>query len=253
MMFEPGLLIAGIAIATVAMAIGIGGGILWTPLLILAYGQEPAAAITTSLLIQVVGMGSGTVAYLRAGLVVPRITLTLTAVALPGVVLGSLLSVSLPQAVVQIVLGSMALTLALLFVAGREPLEAHGSGSTVDTKALYGLLPIPGFFGLMMGVLSVGIGEWVIPALQRQLRLEMSRAIASVVPMMFLLALVAGGLHGVLSAQWQWNHLLWGALGTLIGAQLGARFGQRLKEKRLKESFVYLMTLIGIHLIFQAL
>ena len=33
-----GLALAGLFISTAAMTIGIGGGILWTPLLILAYG-----------------------------------------------------------------------------------------------------------------------------------------------------------------------------------------------------------------------
>ena len=54
-----GLALAGLFISTAAMTIGIGGGILWTPLLILAYGLTPQEAIATSLLIQVIGMGSG--------------------------------------------------------------------------------------------------------------------------------------------------------------------------------------------------
>ncbi|MCP3688170.1 MAG: sulfite exporter TauE/SafE family protein, partial [Gammaproteobacteria bacterium] len=61
-MFELALVLAGSMIATAAMAIGIGGGILWTPLLILVYQLTPADAISTSLFIQVAGLGSGTLA-----------------------------------------------------------------------------------------------------------------------------------------------------------------------------------------------
>ncbi|NOQ89499.1 MAG: hypothetical protein GQ549_00985 [Gammaproteobacteria bacterium] len=41
MIAELGLVFAGLLISTAAMTIGIGGGILWTPLLILAYGLSP--------------------------------------------------------------------------------------------------------------------------------------------------------------------------------------------------------------------
>ena len=65
MIAELGLVLAGLFIATAAMTIGIGGGILWTPLLILAYSLSPQEAIATSLLIQVVGMGSVSFVFLR--------------------------------------------------------------------------------------------------------------------------------------------------------------------------------------------
>ena len=75
MIEELGLVLSGLFISTAAMTIGIGGGILWTPLLILAYGLSPQAAVATSLLIQVIGMGSGTFAFLRTNLVDKKLAL----------------------------------------------------------------------------------------------------------------------------------------------------------------------------------
>ena len=74
MIGELGLIIAGIVIAGLAVAVGIGGGILWTPLLILGYGLSPQQAVATSLIIQVVGMGSGSFAYLRTQLVEKKLS-----------------------------------------------------------------------------------------------------------------------------------------------------------------------------------
>jgi len=250
-----GLVAAGMGISTVAMAVGIGGGILWTPLLIVVYGLSPAEAVATSLLIQVVGLGSGTVAYLRYRLVVPKLSLLFFVAALPGVVLGSFFSVALPQNIVQMALGAMAMTLAILFVASQDDAgdtSPAGMGADFDRAKVKGLLPIPAVFGVVMGLLSVGIGEWMIPALKSRLRMEMSRAIGTIIPMMFLLALTATLSHWIFSENFRLAYFLWGGTGTLIGGQFGPLINSRIEDRILKEAFIYLMTLVGIHLIFQS-
>ena len=50
-----------------------------------------------------------------------------------------------------------------------------------------------------------------------------------------------------------WSWILWGALGAVVGGQIGPRVAVKVNERLLDETFVYLMTLVGIHLIFQAL
>lgn len=244
------LVLAGMVIATAVMAVGIGGGILWTPILILGLGLSPQEAVATALFIQVIGMSSGTLAYARAGLVEWRLTLSYFLIAAPGVIIGGFLSFELAPDTVQMALGIMAMTLAVLFVASQDEFDA-GNKRIPHDKALR-LAPIPAFFGLLMGALSVGISEWLVPALKSRLQMDMRRAVATVVPMMFLLAIVASVVHGALSQQIHTDVLLWGGLGTFIGGQLGARLSRHINERILKHSFIYLMTLIGIHLIFQA-
>ena len=254
MIEELGLVLAGLFISTAAMTIGIGGGILWTPLLILAYGLSPQAAIATSLLIQVIGMGSGTFAFLRTELVDKKLALIFFAAALPGVIIGSFITVNLPQQPVQMALGIMAMTLSLLFVASQDQTDEERNNYEFDQTKVNRLLPIPGFFGFIMGFLSLGIGEWLIPAMRSQLQLNMKRCVATIIPMMFLLAIVAATLHwSLMEDSVQMNYFLWGSLGTLIGGQLGPVVARYIDDKMLKETFIFLMTLIGIHLIFQSI
>lgn len=251
---ELGLAFAGVLISTTAMTIGIGGGILWTPLLILAYGLSPQEAITTSLLIQVIGMGSGSFAFLREKLVEKKLSLIFFVSALPGVVIGSYITVKLPQQPVQMALGMMALLLALLFVVVKEPVKEEQNSYKYNQARVNRLLPIPGFFGFIMGFLSLGIGEWLIPAMRSRLHLEMKRCIATIIPMMFLLAIVASALHwSLMEESVQMNYFIWGGAGTLIGGQLGPRVTRYIDDRILKEAFIFLMTLIGIHLIFKAI
>ena len=254
MIEELGLVLAGLFISTAAMTIGIGGGILWTPLLILAYGLSPQAAVATSLFVQVIGMGSGSFAFLRTNLVDKKLALIFFLTALPGVIIGSFITVNLPQQPVQMALGIMAMILALLFVASQDQTDEERSNYKFDQKKVNRLLPIPGFFGFIMGFLSLGIGEWLIPAMRSRLKLSMNRCVATIIPMMFLLAVVAAGLHwSLMEESVQTNYLLWGGLGTLAGGQIGPRVARYIDDKILKETFIFLMTLIGIHLIFQSI
>ncbi|RLA45892.1 MAG: hypothetical protein DRR42_18940 [Gammaproteobacteria bacterium] len=234
------------------MAIGIGGGILWTPVLILVYRLSPAEAISTSLFIQVVGLGSGTFAYARAGLVKIKLSAIFFLVALPGIIIGSFITIKLPQHAVQMALGIMAMTLAILFVVNNRDSEQGASGD-FDSAKIRGIAPIPFVFGFIMGFLSLGISEWLIPALRSRLRMGMPQAIGTSIGMMFALALVASIVHFNLSETLHLEIIALGSIGTLIGGQIGPHISQRINDRILQQSFIYLMTLIGIHLIFQAI
>lgn len=251
-MLEVALILSGIIIGSTAMAIGIGGGILWTPLLILVYGLSPAEAISTSLFIQIVGLGSGTFAYFKAKLIHVRLSVLLSIVALPGVIFGSYMTISIAEDTIQMILGIMAMILAILFVVSREENETQ-KNFNLNAKDFRKVAAIPGFFGLLMGFLSVGISEWLIPALRHKLKLDMPHAIGTSIGMMFILAIFSSAIHFNLSGNFQGEIFILASIGTLIGGQIGARISQRINDELLKQSFIYLMTLIGIHLIFQAI
>jgi len=248
-----GLILSGLLISIVVMAIGVGGGILWTPLLILLYGLTPAEAVATSLAIQVIGMGSGTFAFLRSGLAAPKISLAFFAAALPAVIIGSIFSVNLKEGHVQLALGIMTMALAVLFVSSRDRAIDEDSAPNLTSTETRKLLPVPAGLGFLMGMLSVGLSEWLIPLLRYRLKISMRQAISIVVPTVFLLALAATATHGLLSNHILWWHVLCGGAGTLIGAQLGVLLARRIQDRILKQSFIYLMTLVGIHLIFQSI
>lgn len=251
-MVDISVFIAGICIASIAMAIGIGGGILWTPLLILVYGINPQESVTNSLLIQVAGLASGTYAYSRNGLVKMRMSLKLFMLALPGIIIGSFVTIQMEEKSIKMALGFMAMTLAVLFVSTRaDTLTAHSQDDR--NEKLGNIAVIPAFFGFIMGLLSVGIGEWLIPALRAKLKIPMLQAIGTSITMMLMLAIVAAVIHILLGGTLDYRLIVSGSLGTIIGAQIGAAISRKINDRILKQSFIYLMMLTGIHLIFQSI
>jgi len=46
--------------------------------------------------------------------------------------------------------------------------------------------------------------------------------------------------------------ILWALPGVILGGQIGPRITTRINERLLKEIFIFLLTLLGIHLIYNA-
>ncbi|MEN8169432.1 MAG: sulfite exporter TauE/SafE family protein [Pseudomonadota bacterium] len=245
------LLLSGLAISTISMAVGIGGGILWAPLLILIYGLAPVEAVTYSLIIQVFGLGSGTFSYYRSGKTDLKLSLLLAAIALPGVIIGSFGTHYIDESKLRLILGIMAMMLALMFVARNTEAE-QTMERNYQLRQVKPLLPIPGIFGFIMGLLSLGIGEWLIPALRDRLRLSMSSAVGIVVPMMLILAMVSSLIHINSIDNLHLDYVIWASLGTVAGAPIGARMSRVINDRLLKEAFIFIMTLLSVHFVFRS-
>lgn len=240
----------GILFATLATMVGIAGGVLWTPYLIFLVKLEPAQAIGTSLLIQVAGMGSGAVTAVMQGKVTPRFTAMLTAAALPGVGVGAWLSTLVPSDSLVFLLGAILLATALVFVYARENVSV--STDTVDLFRTVRYLPLATLFSVFTGLLSVGVGDFMVPVLRNRLHMRMDAAIGSCLVVMAMNAVFGSILHGIKGEPVVWKIIVWAVPGVLIGGQIGPRLAGYIPDQTLKEIFIYGLSLVGIHVMFNA-
>ena len=242
---------AGIAIAMISSIVGIGGGIIWMPFLLLIFKLEPEAAVLTSLMIQSFGMGSGGFAYLRRGRVDLRLALLILAVTVPGVLAGSCLTRLFSPPHIKMILGLLAMLTAFLFVSLNQRYDDAGV-RRVELKRVRPYLPGLSLMSVVSGLLSLSIGEWVIPLMHGKMNLRMSTAIATSITTIFGICLLGSLFHLMLGSRPQWQVLLWAAPGVFIGGQIGPRISGQINERILKEIFIFLLTLVGIHLIYNS-
>ncbi|MDJ0781202.1 MAG: sulfite exporter TauE/SafE family protein [Desulfosarcinaceae bacterium] len=241
----------GILIATAASSVGIGGGILWMPFLLIVMKLRPDAAVYTSLLIQSVGMASGTVAYARKRQIDMRLALFLLMVAVPGLAAGGWATTRLTADHLELFLGMLTLTTAFLFVSAHQEYAAAGL-PRIPIQQAKSYAVVVSAMAVASGMLSVSIGEWLIPLLRSRLNLRMHTAVATSITTIFGTCLLGALIHWILGAKSHPGVLLWALPGVLVGGQLGPRLMERIQERRLKEVFVFLLTLIGIHLIYNS-
>lgn len=247
----------GITIASFASLIGIGGGLLWAPYFILFRGFDPQKAILFSFLIQFVGMGSAAFWNVRHRKIYWRLVLYFLPVIILGVIAGAFLSqrVADPR-FLKGVLGVVSIFVSIYFAFQTERYDAVLSLDRTITPSVkqqgQGL-----FFGVLSGLFSVGISDFLVPVMRSRLRIPMKYSIGTSLLLNFCLAIVGAVTHLSFSRSSPDNEMLtilvFSWIGVFIGGQLGPKLASVIDEGRLKEIFIFTLLLMGIHLIYKSL
>ncbi len=107
------LVVIGFAAGVMAGLLGVGGGIVIVPALIISAGLDPATARGTSLAV-IIGTGmSGTIANMRRGNVNLQIALLTGVAGIPGTLLGVYLSNQLPERITVILFAFLLIGIAM--------------------------------------------------------------------------------------------------------------------------------------------
>ena len=241
----------GIVIASLATMVGLGGGVLWVPYLVFVARLEPQVAVVTSLLIQSGGMASGGLAIIRQKKTDPRLALMIAVAALPGVAFGVWLQGVINPHSLVFLLGLACMACGLVFVVARED---HNFLPTTEVP-LRSVVPYLGYatgLSVITGVLSVGVGDFLVPLLRNRLRMKMGAAIGACLVVMAINAVAAFTLYWLSGGTFSGRTALCGIMGALVGGQIGPRIADRVPDQTLKEIFIYGLSLIGIHVLFNA-
>lgn len=206
---------------------GVGGGIVIVPLLLAFGGLERKLASGTSLAAIVPTSAVGVVAYAIPGNVDVIAALLLAAGSVVGAQIGALLLSRLPTSVVRIIFMVFALAVAVqLFLTVPE----RGDGIELDGWTIAGLVVVGLFTGVLAGIIGIGGGVVVVPALI--LLFESSDLVAKGTSMLMMVPTAISGTIGnlvrknvdlVAAAIVGLSACLTTALGALAAAALDPR------------------------------
>ncbi|WP_263842007.1 sulfite exporter TauE/SafE family protein [Salinibacter sp.] len=270
----------GIAIATVAMASGVGGATFFSPLFILGLGLSPELAVGAGLVVEVFGFGSGVYAYVRRQLIDYRVGGMLLAATVPAAVAGVVIAHFADADILKVILGMGLFAVAVSFLrapddemeatlenmAHEDPDEAETCLVTAEDEEICytvcntteGRL-ISGIGGLFVGMVSSGLGELNGYFLLQRCRVPSSVAVATSVFVVAITALIAsvghifqvaqGGLTGLATMG---RLLLFTVPGVVIGAQLGPELARRVPDRVMEIGLGGLFTITAGLLLFEA-
>jgi len=241
---------AGMCIATIVMVVGFGGGILWMPFLLIVLHLPTDTAIITSLLIQTAGTGSGSVAYTLQKKTDNRLALLMMSIAIPGVIVGAYFAHRVVPSNIEVIIGAISLATALLFASSNEKFSETGV-ERVELKRAAGHSWIAVVMAVASGMLTLNIAEWLIPVMRNKMGLRMSNAVATCIVLTCGECFLGVWTHYFMGAKPDWAVALWGIPGVIIGGQIGPRLAKGIDERLLKEIFIFMLTLIGVHLVYK--
>lgn len=239
-MFESGLLIIGIfAIAFTFAPVGMGGGMLFVPLL--HYGADwpiDGTLLAVSLgLTAVVSYGSG-LAHRREGHHDDAAIRSGLNGAVPGAILGVGIVVMLGNNLDPVFKTVSVIMLAWAAVKTQRKMATLRTTKDEEAEEVDGIVNQlalrvgTGIGGLLSSVLAIGAGVIYVPVLQQIGRLQTRKAIGSSLHLMMVVVPVAIVTHLLFLSAGEWQALreqmvlvLLLPLAAYVGSTMGARFG----------------------------
>lgn len=236
---------------------GAGGGIVGGPLLMLALHLPLSRAAPIALIAVAIGAGLGTLLGLRQGMVRYRAALLIAAMGLLASPLGIALARSLPDA--PLALAFAALLIYQAWRQWRDRVPAGGgqrpcaldpaSGRFVWNRPCARALAGAGLLaGFLSGLLGVGGGFVLVPALRRHTPLAINAIGAT---SLMVLTLVSLGGMAMWAAQGgiEWGTALPFVAGTAAGIALGRTAAPQLPEIGLRRVFAGLCLAVALGLL----
>jgi uncharacterized membrane protein YfcA len=274
------ILAIGAAVGFVSGMFGIGGGFLMTPLLIFI-GIAPAVAVASVPSHMAASSFSGALSYWRRRAIDPALSAVLLCGGIVGTALGvwifallrSIGQLDLIIALSYVILLSAVGTLMVLEGA-RAMLRARRGEAVVArrvraqgwilglplkmrfkrSKMYLSVIPVLGI-GLMIGflgaIMGIGGGFLLVPIMIYVLRVPTSTVIGTSMVLTLVTMVVATVLQATT------NHLVDAVLalvlmvGGVVGAQFGARAGQRIRSEHLRLLLGLLILSVGIRFAFE--
>lgn len=266
------LTLLGLIAGTLGSLMGLGGGVIIVPSLMILSGYlailagvTPQVAVGTSLLIMILTGLSSTLAYIKQKTVDLKSGGIFFAGSGPGALLGVYLNNGIDPQVFLIFFGSFIIFVSIILMVRKylRPLKLtkrgikreyqNEAGETIE----YGYHPalalsIAFFVGMCSGLFGIGGGSLMVPAMILLFGFPPHRAVATSMFMILLSAILSSSTHIALG-NINWFYALALAPGAWFGGMLGATINKRLKSDTLVNILRIFLIFIGVRLIYQGL
>lgn len=268
------LVLAGLSAGVLAGLIGIGGGVIFTPVLFAVYGWmgvpdgvHTPLTVGTGLFCTGIAAGASAVHHLREGAVVPRLALGVgvASAGAVGVVSGGVVTQPWYDAsLFQLLFAGVLLVVVWRMVRGSSESPSRDAGSSSSDPGWGASLGTGTAAGTVAAAVGVGGGIVLVPAYSRWLRLPFHRAVGTSSATILVISALSTGAYGFFGAGLDGRPPL--ALGyvdvgtglllagpAVVGAQGGAALAHRIETHWLRWGFAALAVVVAGRLAFGAL
>jgi uncharacterized membrane protein YfcA len=255
------LIIAVLAVAIIFSMLGLGGGVLYVPILMQA-GISFNSAVATSLLIMLVMSLTAAVVYHANRLIDWKLMLLLEPFSIIGAVLGSYNSNLFPEQVLYIVfavamLGSAALTFSSSKTSKKPKKTSfpgifrHGKKGSHYNVNLWIGIPVSFAAGFVSSIIGIGGGFAKVPLMTLAFGMPTNTAVATSSAMIVLTCLAGFAGHGAIGhVNFKFAGIL--AVVVFIGAIIGSKISVKTDKRVLNLAFACLQVIIAGWMVFKA-
>lgn len=235
--------ILGFAIGLSLGLLGGGGSILTVPALVYLVGQTPQAAVTTSLAIVGANSALGASFHQTQSTLNWKVALLFGGTGILAAYFASGISKLLPPAVLLITFALLMLVIGILMVIRSSNMESM----TYSPRPLWVVLASGLGVGLLTGILGVGGGFLIVPALVMFVGLPMQVAVGTSLVIIALNSFA--GLAGHLGKSANLLLIVIFTLAGLAGTFAGTRLNKHLPAEKVQKLFAWFVMVLAIFLL----
>jgi uncharacterized membrane protein YfcA len=222
--------------------VGGGGALLTVPTLVHVAGFAPREAIVASLVVVGVAATAGALLHCRYGTLDVRVAAWFGGIGAIGALAGARVGRMLPAAWLMLAFAVIAIAAGVMLMSRRAlvpPSTGHRRPGLVVATALG--------VGFLTGLLGVGGGFLIVPALALVLRLPMARAVGTSLAVIAINC--AAGLVAAATALDPAHVVVTAVFAglTLLGTLAGTRTASRTRPEVLRRAFGVLVVAVGAY------
>jgi hypothetical protein len=234
----------GLVIGVVVGTVGGGGAVLAVPALVYAVGLDVHASTTTSLAVVAAGASTGAVGQARRGAVCWTSAAWFAAAAAAGSLIGALANEAVGGAALLLVFSAVMLPAARA-TWRRAALPSARAAGCPHARARV-LLPAGLLVGGLTGLVGVGGGFVVVPALAIGLSFGMREAMATSMVIVAVVSLFGLGAHVLTGSHLDVPVALGMGAAAIAGALAGPRLTDGIPARQLGRAFSLLVVAVAI-------
>lgn len=262
------LVLTGFGVGVVVGMTGMGGGALMTPLLVLLFGIQPLAAISSDLVAAAFMKPVGSFVHIRRGTVNWSLVRWLCVGSIPGAFGGVLIIRAVSDVADVETPVKIALGVALLIAASSLIIKAYVDLRTAVQRRRAGLpgradehgakqvevrrvptVIIGALGGLVVGLTSVGSGSLIIISLMLVYRRLTAGQLVGTDLVQAVPLVTAASIGHILFGEFQFDLAFALVLGSLPGVYLGARFSSRAPDGLIRRALAFVLLASGLKLV----
>jgi uncharacterized protein len=225
---------------------GVGGGVLLVPAMVLLLGFDQHKAHGTSLAVIIPIVACAAVSYCLSGNVFRGVAGGLAVGGVVGAMIGARLAAALPSKKLRVLFGLfiLATSLKMLWDAGHAVSAVHATGPF--PMAL--VIPTGIAAGVLSGLMGVGGGIIMIPMMIYLLHID--QKVAQGISLLVIIPVsISGALIHMRKGNVDLRYGKWLALGGVMGSALGGSLAQLCRDSTLRLIFgLFLMAMAGLTL-----
>jgi uncharacterized membrane protein YfcA len=243
--------VLAIIVGLVLGLLGGGGGVLTVPILVYGLHLPVKAAVPTSLCVVGLVAVIGFLSHLRQGNVAPRVAMVFAPFAVAAAFTGARIARYIPSDLQLGLFAVVGLVASFFMLRGRRVTSAPDTytfDARPKTIALLGIQAVG--VGLLTGVIGIGGGFLIVPALVLVAKLPMRLAIGTSLLVITMNAL--GGFAGYLGhAPIDWRVVGWFTAFAAVGSIIGSVIGKRVPQATLRQVFGVLLIGVSLYVLYR--